>query len=157
MKRIYSLFLLFFFSVYESGDASDSLVASSRISAAGMQAQNNRLKVIAQNLANIDVTGRGPDEDPYRRKIIFFKNEFDEKKGAEVVKVDGVYQDQSDFIKKYEPSHPAADSNGYVSYPNVNMAIETIDAKEAQRSFEANLSALEIAKSNQSKILELMK
>lgn len=135
----------------------DTLTAASRISASGMHAQSERLKIIAQNLANMEVTGITQYQDPYRRKIIFFKNEFNEDAKTEIVSVERISHDSSDFMLKYQPSHPAADERGYVKYPNVHLAIETVDAKEAQRSFEANLSAFEITKSNKHKLIELIK
>ena len=140
-----------------SMDKSDALEASIKISSAGMQAQNQRLKVISQNIANANVTGKNPNEDPYRRKVIFFRNVYDPKLKTKVLKVDSIRQDQSDFTLKYEPNHPAADAKGMVKYPNVNIIIETVDSKEAQRTFDANVNSLEIAKNNQNKILELMR
>ncbi len=136
---------------------SDPLLAASRISMSGMQAQSERLKIVSQNIANQDVTGKSPGSDPYTRKVIYFKNEYDEKLGAEVVKIDKISRDHSDFVLKYQPHHPAANEKGYVKYPNVNIVIETVDAKESQRSFDANINALEIARSNQSRVIELMK
>ncbi|MFQ3307171.1 MAG: flagellar basal-body rod protein FlgC [Candidatus Midichloriaceae bacterium] len=141
----------------EVNDTEDPLTNSIKISASGMQAQNNRLKIVAQNIANSNVTGRTSEENPYRRQVIFFKNVYDKNLGTKILKADKVQEDQSPFILKYEPNHPAADSKGFVKYPNVNLIIETIDSKEAQRSFDANLSALEIAKNNQNKIVELMR
>ncbi|MBA8667863.1 flagellar basal body rod protein FlgC [Holosporaceae bacterium 'Namur'] len=135
----------------------DSLSSAIAISAAGMRAQNERLKIITQNIANSEVTGANPNEDPYRRKQIIFTNVYDDNLKAVTVKVDRITPDKSDFILKYEPNHPAADANGYVKYPNVNNVIESVDAKEAQRTYEANLSAMEIARANQSKIIDLMR
>ena len=120
----------------------DPLAASFNISIAGMDVQNQRLKVIAQNIANIDVTAKTPEGEPYRRKVIFFQNEYDAKLGTEVVKVANIGRDYSDFTKKYQPSHPAADQDGLVKYPNVNMIVETVDSKEAQKTFEANVLML---------------
>ena len=140
-----------------SMDKSDALEASIKISSAGMQAQNQRLKVISQNITNANVTGKNPNEDPYRRKVIFFRNVYDPKLKTKVLKVDSIREDQSDFTLKYEPNHPAADAKGMVKYPNVNIIIETVDSKEAQRTFDANVNSLEIAKNNQNKILELMR
>ena len=137
--------------------ADDPLNASIKISVAGMQAQNHRLKIIAQNMANANVTAKTPDKDPYRRQIIFFKNEFDSNLNAKILKVDLIREDESPFILKYEPNHPSADKNGMVKYPNVNLIIETVDSKEAKRTFDANVNALEIAKGNQNKILDLMR
>ena len=150
------LFMLTYMYVYAQYE-SDALKASIKISAAGMQAQNQRLKVISQNIANSNVTGKTPNEDPYRRKVIFFKNVYDPKLKTKILKVDSVREDKSDFTLKYEPNHPAADAKGMVKYPNVNIIIETVDSKEAQRTFDANVNSLEIAKNNQNKILELMR
>lgn len=144
-------------SFAEEKIAADSLEASIRISSSGMQAQSQRLKVISQNIANSNVTGKTPNENPYRRKIIFFKNVYDPKLDTKILKVNSVQEDQSEFTLKYEPNHPAADNRGMVKYPNVNIIIETVDSKEAQRTFDANVNSLEIAKSNQNKILELMR
>ncbi|CAL7962608.1 flagellar basal-body rod protein FlgC [Alphaproteobacteria bacterium] len=136
---------------------SDALISSTRISSSGMLAQGARLKVISQNIANASVTGLTSDQDPYRRKIIFFKNEFDPKARTEMLQVEKIANDESDFVLKYQPYHPAADKNGYVKYPNVNIVVETADAKEAQRSFEANVHAFELARTNQSRVIDLMK
>ena len=135
----------------------DPLVSASRIAISGMQAQSERLKVLAQNIANAEVTGKTPDEDPYRRKIIFFKNEYDADAKTVLLKVDSTSEDTSEFELRYLPYHPAADYQGFVKYPNVNKIIEVADIKEVQSSFEANAASLEITKSNQVKILELMR
>lgn len=137
--------------------AEDPLTSASRIAVAGMQAQSERLKVIAQNIANAEVTGKVPEDDPYKRKIIFFKNVYDENAGTVLLKVDSIEEDQSEFEIRYMPEHTAANRDGIVKYPNVNKIIEIADAKEAQSSFEANVASLEITKSNQIKILELMR
>jgi len=164
---IYNLLLTMIFTLFFSNFnnisfakekiAADSLEASIKISSSGMQAQSQRLKVISQNIANSNVTGKTPDENPYRRKIIFFKNVYDPKLDTKILKVNSIQEDQSEFTLKYEPNHPAADNRGMVKYPNVNIIIETVDSKEAQRTFDANVNSLEIAKSNQNKILELMR
>ncbi len=164
---IYNLLLTMMFTLFFSNFnnisfakekiAADSLEASIKISSSGMQSQSQRLKVISQNIANSNVTGKTPDENPYRRKIIFFKNVYDPKLDTKILKVNSIQEDQSEFTLKYEPNHPAADNRGMVKYPNVNIIIETVDSKEAQRTFDANVNSLEIAKSNQNKILELMR
>ena len=87
----------------------------------------------------------------------FFQNVYDPKIDTRILKVSSIQEDQSEFTLKYEPNHPAADNRGMVKYPNVNIIIETVDSKEAQRTFDANVNSLEIAKSNQNKILELMR
>jgi flagellar basal-body rod protein FlgC len=160
MKKLF-IFLFFYLSTGTQISSAeelkvDDLTASMRASAAGMRIQNERLKIIAQNIANSNTTGQTPGADPYRRKTIFVKNGYDDKQKADVVQVDRIRTDKSDFALRYEPNHPAADEQGYVKYPNVDTTIENIDAKEAQRTFEANLNALQIAKDNQHKLLKLL-
>ena len=112
------------------------------ISASALKAQNERMKVIAQNVANASTTPAAPGVKPYQRQVITFKNEFDKAAGAYKVKVAGVRTDNSDFIKKYDPSHPAADPQGYIQMPNVNPLIETMDMNEAGRAYQANLEVI---------------
>ena len=134
----------------------DGITATSKIAMSGLNAQSERLKVISQNIANANVTGIKPNEDPYKRKIIFFKNEFDPQKGTTVVKVHKITTDQSPFTLKYQPHHPAA-VDGYVKYPNVNIVVENIDAKEAERSFDVNTNVLSIAKNLTEVTINLIK
>jgi flagellar basal-body rod protein FlgC len=137
---------------------SDSLRASIEISVAGMEAQLERIKIVSQNIANINTTGSSPGSDPYRRKVIIFKNQYDPKINAEKLVVDKIEQDKSNFIEIYQPEHPAADPiTGKVKLPNVDSLIETMDAKETQRSLEANVQLIEIVKNEQKKIMELLK
>jgi len=135
----------------------DTLKAASRIAMSGIQAQNERMKVVSQNIANMDVTGATPDSDPYRRKIIFFENSVDPKTGTAVVKVKKIDNDNSDFILKYQPNHPAADKNGYVKYPNVNVHVELADGQEAKRAVAVNANSMDMIKSMQFRVLEMMK
>ncbi len=137
--------------------AADDLLASTRISSQGLRLQSERLKIIAQNVANADTTAYKFEEEPYTRKVLYVKRKFSPELGAEITVVNQIAKDKSEYKIKYEPNHPAANADGYVRYPNVDPVIEMADAKEAQRSYEANLSALEIARSNQSKILEALK
>ena len=132
------------------------LKTSINIAASGMRAQSERLKVIAENIANAEsINMQGGD--PYRRKTISFKNVFDATVGTNVVKVDNIGLDNSPYKLKYNPGHPAADESGYVKMPNVNTMIESIDQKEAQRSYEANLVTIDTSRSMISKTLELLK
>ena len=114
-----------------------------RISAAGMQAQATRLRVVAENLSNADSTGQAPGADPYRRKTITFGNQMDRTLGARTVRAERVGTDADAFPQRFDPSHPAADANGYVKLPNVDPMIEAMDMREAQGSYSANLSVLE--------------
>src|SRR5690606_16567142 len=97
-----------------------------------------------------------PGGDPYRRKLVSFASEIDRATGAEMVEVDRVGTDRSAFPRRYEPGHPAADAEGYVLHPNVNSLIEVMDMREAQRSYEANLAVVELAKSMAMKTLDLL-
>ena len=134
-----------------------NLSVSADIAVSGMKAQAERLRVISENMANADSVGIRPGEDPYRRQVVTFKNYVDEATGAQLVKVDKVLPDRSPFQMKYMPDHPAANAEGYVAMPNVNPLIEMMDLKEAQRSYDANLSMMQTARDMNSKVLDLLK
>ena len=127
------------------------------ISAMGMKAQGVRLRVVAENLANAGSMATSPNEDPYRRKTISFKNEVNRTTGVATVQVGGIGVDKSDFQKKYDPGNPAADASGYVKTSNVNSLVEVMDMREAQNAYSANLGVTEIAKTMLLKTIELMK
>ncbi|HVA14797.1 MAG TPA: flagellar basal body rod protein FlgC [Stellaceae bacterium] len=127
------------------------------IAFAGMSAQSERLKVIAENIANADSTAQTPNADPYKRKIISFEDELDKKLGVDMVKVSGVSQVQGGFGSVYEPGSPAADANGYVKTPNVNPITEMMDMREAQRSYDANLNVIDAAKAMLSRTIDLLR
>lgn len=116
------------------------------IAANGMKVQGDRLRVVAQNIANAESTGETPGADPYRRKTVTFKNVLDKEMGVDKVQVSKYGVDKSDFRKKYEPGHPAADAQGYVLYPNVDSMVEMMDMREAQRSYEANVNVIDVTK-----------
>ena len=120
----------------------DDLISSLKISAAGMKVQGTRLRVISENLANADSLPTGPGKSPYRRKNIIFQNVLNRQLGINLVKVKKVDVDRSEFNLRFDPSHPAANEKGYVQTPNVKTLIEVMDMREAQRSYEANLSAI---------------
>lgn len=134
-----------------------NLSVSADIAVSGMKAQAERLRVISENMANADSVGIRPGEDPYRRKVVTFKNYVDEATGAQLVKVDKVLPDRSPFQMKYMPDHPAANAEGYVAMPNVNPLVEMMDMKEAQRSYDANMSMMQTARDMNSKILDVLK
>ncbi len=127
------------------------------ISARGMDAQTTRLRVIAENLANQDTTGDTPGADPYRRKTVTFQQKMDDSLGAETISVKNIGTDKAEFPKRYDPSHPAADAQGYVHTPNVNSFVEVMDMREAQRSFSANLNVMEVTRSMLTRAVELLK
>lgn len=125
----------------------DDLLRTLKISAAGMKAQGTRIRVISENIANADSLPTSPGGQPYRRKVVTFRNELDKNIGVNTINVDRIRTDRSDFQRKYDPSHPAADANGYVLAPNVNSLVEMMDMREAQRSYEANLNVIKSSKS----------
>ncbi len=116
------------------------------ISSSALKAQDQRMKVIAENIANANTTPSAPGQKPYQRQTITFKNEFDKALGAYTVHVTGVKPDTSDPIKKYDPGNPAADGQGYVQTPNVNPLIEMMDMNEANRAYQANLNTIDAAR-----------
>ena len=116
------------------------LLQTLSIAASGLRAQAGRMRIIAENLANADSTGDTPGADPYRRKMPTFTRRFDRELEATVVELGRVRPDASAFRTKIDPGHPAADGKGEVKLPNVNALIETVDMREAQRSYEANLN-----------------
>lgn len=134
-----------------------NLSVSADIAVSGMKAQAERLRVISENMANADSVGIRPGEDPYRRQVVTFKNYVDEATGAQLVKVDKVLPDRSPFQMKYMPDHPAANAEGYVAMPNVNPLVEMMDMKEAQRSYDANMSMMQTVRDMNSKILDVLK
>ncbi len=135
----------------------NDFLSSMRIAATGLHAQTARMRVLAENLANADSAGKTPGEDPYRRKIPTFKSVMDNDIGGEVVKIGKIALDQSEFESRYEPGHPAADASGYVKYPNVNALIETMDMREAQRSYEANLNVVTVTRQMLGQTIDLLK
>ena len=134
-------------------DLTKALITSAR----GMDAQTQRLRVIAENIANQDSTGSTPGATPYRRKTVQFENVFDRAVGSNEVQVTAVQPDPSPFPQKYDPSNPAADKNGYISTPNVNSFVEMMDMREAERSYSANLNVMQASRSMLSRVIDLLK
>ncbi len=133
------------------------LKSSMFVSAAGMKAQGERIKMISQNIANSDSTAQTPGGEPFRRKVLTFKNYLDRNVDARVVKVDKIGSDKSDFELRYDPGHPAANADGYVLMPNVNTMIEMADMREAQRSYEANLSVIDISRTLMMRTIQILR
>ena len=127
------------------------------ISARGMDVQTARLRTIAENLANQDTTGSTPGAEPYRRKVITFENRMDAALGATTVRVKTIAPDQGELPTRFDPSHPAADTKGYVKTPNVNSFIEVMDMREAQRGYSANMNVMEVTRSMLTRTIEMLK
>lgn len=145
-----------------------SVFQSFNINASGMTAQRFRMDIISENVANVNTT-RDADNEPYRRKIVTFAEKevtpFSKvlRNAREAylgngVKVYSLEEDmENEFIMKYDPAHPDADENGYVSYPNVNIVTEMTNLIDASRSYEANATAFDASKAMAMKGLELGK
>ncbi len=122
-----------------------------------MDAQTERLRVIAENLANQDSSGSSPGATPYQRRTTVFENVLDRATGAQMVQVKAIMPDTTPFPQKYDPANPAANPQGYVSLPNVNSFVEMMDMREAERSYSANLNVMQVSRSMLSKVIDLLK
>ncbi|MET0274905.1 MAG: flagellar basal body rod protein FlgC [Phenylobacterium sp.] len=125
------------------------------VAASAMRAQQARMRVIAENLANANSTSRTPGGDPYRRQAPVF--EPDRVGGGTGVKMARVEADQKPFKTEYDPGNPSADAQGYVKMPNVDTLVEALDMREAQRAYEANLNVIETARAMESRTLDLLR
>lgn len=133
------------------------LLQAMQMASEGMKAQGTRMKVISENMANAETTGKNKNELPYQRQLVTFKNVLDRTNKTRHVKADEITKDKSDFILKYDPSHPAADSKGYVKMPNVNPLVEMMDMREAQRSYEANLGVIEMTRDMLMRTIDMLR
>jgi flagellar basal-body rod protein FlgC len=133
------------------------LISAIDVAASGMRAQTARIKIISENMANVDSGPTRPGGEPYRRKTISFKNELDRGTNTNKVKVAAIGVDNSPFRTRFDPGSPMADDKGYVQMPNVNSLIESADMREAQRSYEANLTAIETSRNMIRSTLDLLR
>lgn len=134
----------------------DDLSQALAISASGMKAQSGRIRVVAENIANANSTAAAPGLDPYRRQVPIFASYLDKAADANLVRMTRVELDPTAFTLRFDPAHPAADEEGYVKLPNVNTLVEMMDLREAQRSYEANLGALDQARAMASATLRIL-
>ena len=140
-----------------------SLFAALGASASALDAERSRLEVAVSNIANAEST-RGPDGQPYRRRDVLLApspiESFDAalgNVGAVGVKVSNIIEDQTSFRKRYEPSHPDADGEGFVSMPNVDVPEEMVDMVGAARAYQANIAAINVIRDTFQRSLELGK
>lgn len=133
------------------------LEKSMAVSAAGLKAQSVRMRIISENIANSNSVANTPGGDPYRRKIITFLSEFDRAMGVETVKPGRVIFDQKEFGTKFDPGSPGADDSGYVKTTNVNGLVEAMDMRQATRTFQANLNAMESARRMAREVVMLLR
>lgn len=131
-----------------------SMFNALKISSSGLTAERLRMDTISSNIANVNTT-RGEDGKPYVRKIAVFKEILDNKTAGAGVKAEKIVDDPSPLRKEYDPSHPDADEEGYVTLPNVNILNEMADMISASRSYEANIDTLNANKSMFMKALEI--
>ena len=129
---------------------------SMAVAASGMRAQTERMKIIAENIANANSTAPTKDGDPYRRKIATINTSFDRELGATLVESGKPIADKSEFKSQYDPGNPNADNQGYVKLPNVDSLVEIMDMREAQRSYEADLSVMDSTKQMLAKTVDLL-
>lgn len=133
------------------------LMQSVNISAGGMFAQSQRMKIAAENIANADSVENAQGTGPYRAKQMYFKSYLNKQGGTEVA-VTRVQDDmQTPLRNVYNPSHKLADARGYVAMPNVDTTMENLNMKEAQRSYEANLAAIETAREMMTRTLDILR
>ena len=126
------------------------------VATSALQAQQARMRVIAENLANADSTAATPGGDPYRRKVPVFAPKTVDG-GAQGVAVTQVAADQTDFRTEYAPGRPGADAKGYIKLPNVDPLIEALDMQEAQRAYQASLNVITTANTMDSRTLDILK
>ena len=146
-----------------------SMFGGMEISASALTAQRLRMNVTAENLANAQTT-RGADGQPYRRKEVVLQSVAQGGFGAQLsaamrggsgraggVEVASVTEDQTNGKLVYDPSHPDANEQGYVTMPNVDTVTEMVDLIDAQRAYEANVTALQASKQMFAKTLEILR
>ncbi len=135
----------------------DPIGAASDTAFSGLLGQSMRMKVIAENIANADSTGKSAGAEPYRRKTIAFSNVYNSVKQTVEIKSDVGTDTSTSLRVEHIPGHPAADGNGDVKFPNVNMMVEMADMKQALRSYEANLQVVRQGREMASSLVDLLR
>ena len=137
---------------------SSSLSSAMSASASALDAQRARMEVAVSNLANAEST-RGPDGQPYRRRSVVLETTNPTGPTFNVqaagVRVAEIVQDQAEFRRRFEPSHPDADADGFVAVPNVDVPEEMVDMLGAARAYQANITAIGLIRDTVQKALEL--
>jgi flagellar basal-body rod protein FlgC len=126
------------------------------IAVSALRAQQARMRIIAENLANASSTSKTPGGDPYRRQAPVFQA-VPLTSGGTGVKMMRAVPDKAPFNSAFDPGNPSADATGYVKTPNVDPLIEAMDMRDAQRAYEANLNVIETSRSMQTRTLDLLK
>lgn len=133
------------------------LASSMLVAASGMRAQSGRMRIIAQNIANANSTATAANGDPYRRKIATMQSTFDRELGVILTELGTPVEDRAEFRLQYDPGNPSADKLGYVQLPNVNTLVEMMDMREAQRSYEANLTVMDATRAMLARTVDLLR
>ena len=137
-----------------------TLLGAINAGASALDAQRARMETAVSNLANAEST-RGPNGEPYRRREVLLEansgNPLPGQVDAAGVKVAGIVEDQTPFRRRYEPSHPDADADGFVAVPNVDVPEEMVDMLGAARAYQANLTAIGLIRDTIQRALELAK
>ena len=127
-----------------------SLMKTLTTASSGMQVQGERLRLVSENVANVDTPG-------YRRKLVTFHDVIDDRTEATTVKIDKVRLDPAELSQEYDPTHPLANEEGNVEMSNVNLLSEIADSREAQRSYEANMNIFDQTRRMYTGVLDLLK
>ncbi len=135
----------------------DNIAATFSVANSALSAQSQRIRIATENLANAESTGNSPGANPYTRKVITFEAQLDEATGASLVAADGEDLDTPPYRIEKIPGHPAADRNGNVKLPNVNMLVELADIREGTRSYDANVQVIKQARELVNMTLDLLK
>jgi flagellar basal-body rod protein FlgC len=136
-------------------DITSPSATAQAIAVSALRAQQGRMRIIAENLANADSTSRAKGGDPYQRQEpVFRPTPVDGGVGVRMARVE---RDTSAFKTRYDPGNPAADAQGYVKLPNVDPLVEALDMRSAQRAYEANLNVIDTARTMDVRTLDLLK
>ena len=134
------------------------LMKAMQVSASGIKAQGARMKVITENIANADSIIGENGQEPYRRQMVFLGAVEDTKSGTAQVQLTQIRDDfTTPFKREFDPNHPLADENGFIRKPNINTIEESTDLREAARSYEANLSAIESSKRMMQRTMDILR
>ncbi|MFZ2587704.1 MAG: flagellar basal body rod protein FlgC [Alphaproteobacteria bacterium] len=135
------------------------LMATMNISAGGMYAQSTRARVAAENIANADSVESADDAgQPYRAKQVYFKSYMNPQTGTTEVKVERIAKDTvTPLVPVYDPANKLADAKGFVMHPNVDQTVETVNMKDAQRAYEANMAAYTTTRDMASRTLDMLR
>ena len=136
----------------DAPSSSDSVMAAA---ASGLRAQQSRMRIIAENMANADSVSKTAGGDPYRRQVAVF-TPVTLAGGVQGVAMSQIGADQTPFPIEHQPGHPAADAKGDVKLPNVDPLMEAMDMRDAQRAYEANLNVIDTDKAMQTSLIQLL-